>query len=71
LEVGMPDRVTFCPSCKEQIEPGAARCVACKYAFTGPGWQRTVATSRDTYGEMPQPETFWGSAQVASAMAGK
>jgi hypothetical protein len=42
----VPDRVTLCPSCKEQIEPGAVRCVACEFAFTGPGGQRTVATRR-------------------------
>ena len=50
----MPD--VLCPSCKEQIEPGAARCAACDRALTGPGGQRAVATRRDIYGEMPEHE---------------
>jgi hypothetical protein len=58
--LGMSDRVTLCPSCKEQIEPGAARCVACEYALISPGGQRTVATRRDTYGEMPQSANLPG-----------
>jgi hypothetical protein len=52
----MPD--ALCPSCKEQIEPGAVRCVACEHDLADPGGQRTVATRRDTYGEMPQSESF-------------
>jgi hypothetical protein len=56
----MSDRVTLCPSCKEQIEPGAVRCVACEYALISPGGQRTVVTRRDTYGEMPQSANFPG-----------
>jgi hypothetical protein len=52
----MPD--VLCPSCKEQIEPGAIRCVACEHDLVGPGGQRTVATRRDAYGDLPQPKSF-------------
>jgi hypothetical protein len=39
----VPDRVTLCPSCKEQIEPGAVRCVACEFAAreVSGGWRRS------------------------------
>ena len=55
----MPDRVALCPSCKEQIEPGALRCDSCGYALTDPDGKRTIATRRDTYGGQSEnfPET--------------
>jgi hypothetical protein len=54
----VPDRVTLCPSCKEQIEPGAVRCVACEFALPAPAGNGR--SRRDAYGEMPQPEKFPG-----------
>lgn len=47
----MPD--LLCPSCKVQIEAGAAQCPACEHGLTGPDGRRTIATRRNTYGEMP------------------
>jgi hypothetical protein len=46
----MPD--VLCPSCKIQIEPGAAQCAACGHALTGPDGRQTIATRRNTYGEI-------------------
>jgi hypothetical protein len=46
----MPD--VLCPSCKIQIEPGAAKCAACGHALTGPDGRWTIATRRNTDGEI-------------------
>jgi hypothetical protein len=64
-EVGVPDSVTLCLSCKEQIEPGAVRCVACEFAFTGRGGQR--GRGETPTAKCRSPRSFRGLAQVASA----